>query len=76
MPLYEYKCNDCGHHFELLRSMSKADEPAQCPYCGSSGTSRLISPFAAVSRGEGGESKPLTNPCAGCTATTCTSCNR
>lgn len=33
MPVYDYKCAQCGHRFELLRSISRRDEAA-CPRCG------------------------------------------
>jgi putative FmdB family regulatory protein len=33
MPIYEYKCNDCGEHFERRQSIS--DEPLKtCEKCG------------------------------------------
>ena len=33
MPFYDYICNDCGHRFERLQTMS--DEPVKvCPTCG------------------------------------------
>ena len=31
MPTYEFKCPKCGLAFEVMRSFSKADEPAPCP---------------------------------------------
>jgi len=77
MPIYEYRCRSCGKTFELLRPINKANDPADCPYCGSSDTERAISLFAAVSRGEGGNTRSLGgSPCSGCTATTCTGCSR
>ena len=40
MPTYEYKCEQCGHQFELFQSMT--DEPPKtCPCCGG-GVRRLI----------------------------------
>jgi putative FmdB family regulatory protein len=34
MPIYEYKCDDCGHELEKIQKMS--DEPlTTCPSCGS-----------------------------------------
>ncbi|MCL6439621.1 MAG: zinc ribbon domain-containing protein, partial [Rubrobacteraceae bacterium] len=35
MALYEYRCAECEEHFDLMRPMSQADEPARCPECGS-----------------------------------------
>ena len=32
MPTYDYACTDCGT-FDALRSMSRRDEPADCPDC-------------------------------------------
>ena len=32
MPIYEYKCKNCGHHFEVLQRIS--EEPlSACPEC-------------------------------------------
>lgn len=33
MPIYEYKCPDCQHEFDLLRPFSQSDEVARCPKC-------------------------------------------
>ena len=35
MPIYDFKCTQCGHRFELMRSISNRDEAA-CPKCGGS----------------------------------------
>lgn len=46
MPIYEYRCGDCGRTSERLqRSPSEATKPA-CDNCGSARTARLISRFA------------------------------
>ena len=43
MPLYEYKCEQCGHAFEKL--VMHHDVQVRCPNC--SGTVRkLMSPFS------------------------------
>lgn len=31
MPRYEYRCRSCGATFELSRSMSESNAPANCP---------------------------------------------
>jgi putative FmdB family regulatory protein len=51
MALYEYRCSDCEEQFELMRSMSVADDPAECPECGGTESRRLISNFASVTPG-------------------------
>ena len=48
MPLYEYRCSDCGHQFDMLRPMSEADEPAVCRAC-NNGAQRVLSVFASFS---------------------------
>lgn len=33
MPMYSYRCEECGHDFEELVSMAKRDS-VRCPECG------------------------------------------
>ena len=51
MPIYEYRCLNCSHEFELLQKFS--DPPAnECPTC--SGTvQKLISRSAFHLKGDG-----------------------
>ncbi|MFG0249984.1 MAG: zinc ribbon domain-containing protein [Phycisphaeraceae bacterium JB051] len=51
MPIYEYKCQKCGHVTEQLRSMSAADDATACEECQSKETQRVQSVFAANSGG-------------------------
>ena len=55
MPLYEYKCQECGEIQEVLQPNFKAKAP-ECRGCGSENTERLVS--AAVSRSSVGSSSP------------------
>ncbi len=42
MPIYEYRCNGCGHEMELIQRMS--DDPMKdCPVCQESKLKKLIS---------------------------------
>ncbi len=42
MPIYEYKCRECGHKLEVLQSMS--DEPlTDCPECKSATLGKCMS---------------------------------
>jgi putative FmdB family regulatory protein len=51
MPTYVYKCDDCGHQFELFQKMS--DDPVDtCPECGSK-VRRVIHPVGVVFKGSG-----------------------
>lgn len=51
MPIYEYRCRQCGKVCDLLvRTASTAGDPQQpCPNCGSGELKRLFSLFAARS---------------------------
>ena len=51
MPIYEYKCNACGHELEVLQAISES--PLQdCPECGQAELRKLIS--APIFRLKGG----------------------
>jgi putative FmdB family regulatory protein len=51
MPIYEYRCEECGKRStSLLPSYSSPDPP--CPHCGKPALRRLVSSFATVSSGE------------------------
>ncbi len=51
MPIYEYKCEACGHTFEAIQKM--ADAPlTECPDCKKPALKKLIS--AAAFRLKGG----------------------
>ena len=43
MPLYEYKCDRCGHTFEKIEN-HKASTTKKCPSCGGKARRQLASP--------------------------------
>ncbi|MFO0872786.1 MAG: FmdB family zinc ribbon protein [Phycisphaerales bacterium] len=47
MPTYDYRCNACGHAFELFQSMT-APVQRKCPACGKLKLERLIGMGAGV----------------------------
>lgn len=47
MPTYDYRCDACGHEFELFQSM-KDNPKRKCPECGKNALQRLIGTGAAV----------------------------
>ncbi len=51
MPLYEYRCTECGARFEQLRRMSEADRDLTCPKCNSEKVKRELSTFASKTEG-------------------------
>lgn len=63
MPVYEYRCQQCGEPFShLFRTLEAAEEgePPRCPVCGADGAQRVVSSVAAlggVEEGSGGPSE-------------------
>lgn len=53
MPMYEYRCPECGAAFEKIVSFSKADE-VPCQECGHIYTQRRVSRVAVRTSGESG----------------------
>ena len=52
MPIYEYRCDQCGHQFEVLQKIS--DAPVKnCPKCNSNNPRRLVSAAAFKLKGTG-----------------------
>ncbi|MBN1851041.1 MAG: zinc ribbon domain-containing protein [Deltaproteobacteria bacterium] len=49
MPIYEFKCNQCGKNFEKLVFPSDDEGTFTCPSCGRKDVSRLLSAFARSS---------------------------
>ncbi|KAM3097510.1 FmdB family zinc ribbon protein [Phormidesmis sp. 146-35] len=47
MPLYEFRCDDCGL-FDVWRSLVESSNPAPCPDCDTPGK-RIFSPPAVLS---------------------------
>ena len=51
MPVYEYRCRDCGHEFEIQQSMSD-DTLTVCPSC-SGDLRKVFSPVGIAFKGSG-----------------------
>lgn len=52
MPIYEYKCNDCGKEFEVMQKFS--DQPLKaCVHCSGKKVEKLISKSSFVLKGGG-----------------------
>ncbi len=50
MPIYEFRCDDCGHVLEALRKVDEGAEGLVCPSCGSKCLSQLLSSFATSNK--------------------------
>lgn len=67
MPLYEFRCRTCDTTFDLRRSMSEANDPAECP-SGHPGAVRLLSVFASTGAASSAGSAPAPRAGGGCGA--------
>jgi len=56
MPLYEYRCQDCDHGFELLVRESTTFE---CPACRGARLEKQLSVFAVGAEGRSGGRAPM-----------------
>ncbi|KTD75119.1 FmdB family zinc ribbon protein [Legionella waltersii] len=52
MPIYEYECSSCHHHFDLMQKISDAPVK-QCPKCFENTVVKLISPAGFQLKGTG-----------------------
>jgi len=66
MPIFEYKCNKCGHVMEFLEKTSTPRKHT-CEQCGSSDVNKLLSGFAV------GRSKATGAACETCPSGPCPS---
>jgi putative FmdB family regulatory protein len=53
MPVYEYRCEECGKRSSTLLSSYSSPDPA-CPHCGKPALRRLVSTFATTGSGDSG----------------------
>lgn len=51
MPLYEYRCRECHHRFEVRQSVH--DPHPECPECHSTEVIRIIHPTNVHYKGSG-----------------------
>jgi putative FmdB family regulatory protein len=60
MPIFEYRCRDCGTRFEKL-VLKPATDKVACPACGKRKLEQLISSFLAPVEGKH-KPKPTPHP--------------
>jgi putative FmdB family regulatory protein len=56
MPIFEYTCANCGHHFEKLILSARRAKELRCPKCDSQEVQKDISLFGTSSKGAIGAS--------------------
>lgn len=52
MPIYEYRCDDCGHQKEYLQRISDAPL-TDCPECGKSSLRKMVTAAGFQLKGSG-----------------------
>ncbi|HHM06270.1 MAG TPA: zinc ribbon domain-containing protein [Gammaproteobacteria bacterium] len=52
MPIYEYRCRQCGHELEVMQKMSDAPL-SDCPQCREPALTKLISAAGFQLKGSG-----------------------
>jgi putative FmdB family regulatory protein len=77
MPIYEYKCDECGHQMEAIQKFSDAPL-SECPACGKPALKKMLSASAFHLKGtgwyetdfknSGSKSKSKDSPCNTCSA--------
>ncbi len=70
MPLYEFRCKECGTKFEELVTSKTVVE---CPKCHSQRVGKVVSAFGFKSSGEFSSSGG--GGCSGCAGGSCASCH-
>jgi putative FmdB family regulatory protein len=63
MPLFEYRCRDCGRHFEAFVTGAR---PAVCPDCSGRDLEKQLSVFAVSTSSASASSMPAVGPCGAC----------
>ena len=64
MPIFEYVCKSCEHHFEAIVNRSTEVE---CPSCNSKRLEKQLSVFAAATKGSTpGGADFMPGPCGTC----------
>ncbi len=72
MPLYDFRCKQCGHPFTVRASFQQKDAGLrpECPVCHATETQQLLTAVAFIGAESGGSSLPLpmtsSGPACGC----------
>jgi putative FmdB family regulatory protein len=67
MPIYEFKCNDCGNISEIICGVGKDEKAICCSHCGSKNLIKAISAPASVSVKENRSFSSNSSDCCGMT---------
>lgn len=68
MPIYEYECTRCHHHFDLIQKIT-AEPVKQCPVCFNNSVVKLVSAAGFQLKGTGWYATDFKNKGSSSTAT-------
>jgi len=63
MPLYEYRCAECGAEFEKMLRFSESDLSPACPKCESPQTQKKLSKVVSFGPASAGLSSSSASSC-------------
>jgi putative FmdB family regulatory protein len=52
VPIYAFRCEECEEHFDRVLSISRMEEPQDCPACGASPAKKLVTSPNFVLKGD------------------------
>lgn len=65
MPLYRYKCEDCGSIMQVLEGVGRGNDEVRCKSCGSINLTKLLPQSLSIGGRKGSEYEccGMANPC-------------
>lgn len=71
MPMYDFRCKECGHAFTVRASFKEKDAGLQpeCPVCHAAETQQVLTVGLFIGQGAGGDTSRLpmmSGPACGC----------
>jgi putative FmdB family regulatory protein len=66
MPIYEYRCESCETHFEVLQRVNDDGKDLTCPQCGHHRVEKQFSAFATAGGSQGNSSANKSNRSRSC----------
>lgn len=74
MPIYEYRCIQCGERFEVLQSIGEDGSGLGCPKCHAGNPKRLFSSCFIHGSSDGKTSGISSSSCSSCSSHMCSTC--
>ncbi len=71
MPMYEYRCDECGSKYEVLHLGREVADDVVCPKCKSTSHHKLMSAPNMSMNGGGSKSEPAPSCAGGCCGGAC-----